>query len=361
VGCVGRDGLDRANTNLHSRGSEFNGQDQWHRSIVVHAVADRSTGPYKVKETVGPGHNPEAFQLKDGRYVIYVIGGYYIADGLDGPWERKRFQFNPRGRPIIEGLSNLTFARREDGSFLMVCRGGGVWLSKTGISPYNQVTDQRVYPAVPGNFEDPVVWRTNIQYHLIVNDWRGRIAYYLRSKDGIHWKVEPGEAYAPGIARYQNGTVVDWFKYERIKVLQDGYGRATQADFAVIDVLKDSDKGSDSHSPKHICIPLTVGRLLTIVDDRPIDADTKSIHVRIAAETGFDPHTDVAIDSLRFGAAEEVNFGRGCKATKVEEVGEDLVVTFAAAGNGITDDSFAAKMLGQTSDGRLLFGYARLP
>ncbi|HYW78674.1 MAG TPA: glycoside hydrolase family protein, partial [Thermoguttaceae bacterium] len=143
------------------------GHHEWGRSIVVHAVADRSTGPYTVKDTVGPGHNPEVFQLKDGRYAIYAIGRYYLADSVDGPWQSGRFEFNPRGRRIIEGLCNLTFARREDGSFLMVCRGGGVWFSRNGITPYNQVTDKRVYPPIDGRFEDPVVWRTNIQYHLI--------------------------------------------------------------------------------------------------------------------------------------------------------------------------------------------------
>ena len=333
----------------------------WPNSSVVHAVADMSTGPYKVKETVGPGHNPEFFQLADGRYVVYVMNGYYIADSVDGPWQRKKFEFQPRDRRIIEGLSNLSFARREDGSYLMVCRGGGIWFSETGISPYNQVTDKRVYPPVAGNFEDPVVWRTPIQYHMIVNDWRGRIAYYLRSKDGIHWKVEPGEAYMPGIARYDDGTVVDWFKYERIKVLQDRHGRATQAHFAVIDVLKRQDKGSDNHSSKHICIPLTVGRLLTLLDEEKITAGTKTIRVKIAAEDGFNPHTDMEIDSLRFGASDEVNFGRGGRALKTERSGDDLIVTFDGAGNGITDDNFAAKLLGKTSDGKLLFGYARLP
>lgn len=341
--------------------SSQRGHHEWRRSIVAHAVADQSTGPYHVKDTVGPGHNPEVFQLRDGRYVIYIIGGYYIADGLDGPWPSKKFEFDARGRRIIAGLSNLTFAQREDGSFLMVCRGGGVWLSQTGISPYLQVTDRRVYPPIDGRFEDPVVWRTNIQYHLIVNDWLGRIAYYLRSKDGIHWKVEPGEAYLPGIARYEDGTVVDWFKYERIKVLQDEYGRATQAHFAVIDVLKNEDKGSDSHSSKHICIPLTVGRLLTILDNGPIDADTESIRVKIAAEDGFDPQTEIDFDTLRFGAAERVNFGKGCKASKTERAGDDLIVTFDGTGNGIAEDNFAAKLLGKTSRGKLLFGYARLP
>ncbi|HUU20679.1 MAG TPA: glycoside hydrolase family protein [Sedimentisphaerales bacterium] len=337
------------------------GHAEWRNSIVVHAVADISTGPYKVKDTIGPGHNPEAFQLKDGRYVIYVIGGYYIADSVDCPWQRKTFEFNQRDRRIIEGLSNLSFARREDGSYLMVCRGGGIWFSETGVSAYNQVTDKRVYPPVAGNFEDPVVWRTPIQYQMIVNDWRGRIAYYLRSKDGIHWKIEPGEAYMPGIAKYEDGTVVDWFKYERIKVLQDKHGRAMQADFAVIDVLKGQDRGSDIHSSKHICIPLTVGRLLTILDKEQITAETKTIRVKIAAEDGFNPHTDIDMDSLRFGASEEVNFGRGSKVIKTERSGDDLIVTFGGIGNGITDDNFAAKLLGKNSSGKLLYGYARLP
>ncbi len=341
--------------------SSQRGHMEWPRSHVVHAVADKSTGPYKVKDTLGPGHNPELFQLKDRRYVVYVMSSYYIADDLNGPWQSGKFEFNTRDRRIIEGLSNLTFSRREDGSFLMVCRGGGVWFSETGISPYNQVTDKRVYPPVEGRFEDPVVWRTNVQYHLIVNDWLGRIAWYLRSKDGINWKVDPGEAYLPGIAMYEDGTKVDWFKYERIKVLQDQYGRATQAHFAVIDVLKRSDKGNDDHSSKHICIPLTVGRLLTILDKQPITADTKTIQVKIEAEDDFNPHKDIDIDSLRFGASEEVNFGRGCKVLKTQKYGDDLIITFDGNSNGITDNNFAAKLLGKTSRGKLLFGYARLP
>ena len=40
------------------------------------------------------------------------------------------------------------------------------------------------------------------------------------------------------INQYEDGTVEDWYKYERIKVLQDEYGRAVQANFAVIDTLR---------------------------------------------------------------------------------------------------------------------------
>jgi len=337
------------------------GHMEWPNSMVVHAVSDHAYGPYKMKQIIGKGHNPEVFRLKDGRFVIYVIDGYYISDDLNGPWESGKFEFDNRDRPIIEGLSNLTFAQREDGTYLMVCRGGGVWFSETGVSPYKQVTDHSVYPPVEGRFEDPVIWKTNIQYHLIVNDWLGRIAYYLRSKDGINWKVDPGEAYQPGIAKYEDGTVEDWFKYERIKVLQDEYGRAYQAYFAVIDTIKWNDLANDHHSSKNITIPLTSGRLITITDTRKIDASTKLIRVKVDAEKDFNPHTDMDIASLRFGAPEEVNYGRGGRVVKTEKSGDDLIITFDGTGNGIADHNFTAKLLGKTASGELLFGYARLP
>lgn len=333
----------------------------WPNSTVYHAVCDKSVGPFMIKDTIGPGHNPEAFRLKDGRVVVYVIDGYYLADGLNGPWTYNKFDFDKRDRPIIEGLSNLTFSRREDGSYLMVCRGGGVWISQTGLTPYNQISDKRVYPPVKGEFEDPVVWRDHVQYHLIVNDWLGRIAFYLRSKDGVDWVTDPGEAYMPGVSVHEDGKVEDWFKYERIKILQDEYGRAIQANFAVIDTLKHEDRPNDNHSSKNISIPLNPGLLLTVLDTKPVTANTKTIRVRIAAEEGFDPQTDIDPGSLRFGASTEVNFGKGCKVLSTAKEGKDLIVTFDAKGNGITAEEFAPKLLGKTTAGKLLYGYARLP
>lgn len=333
----------------------------WPRSTVYHAVCDNSIGPFMIKDTIGPGHNPEAFRLKDGRVVVYVIDGYYLADGLNGPWTRKKFDFDKRDRRIIEGLSNLTFARREDGSYLMVCRGGGVWISQTGLSTYNQISDKRAYPPVKGEFEDPVVWRDHIQYHLIVNDWLGRIAFYQRSKDGVNWVTDPGEAYLPGVSFHEDGKVENWFKYERIKIFQDKYGRAIQANFAVIDTLKVEDQPNDNHSSKNIGIPLNPGVLLTVLDTKPITAKTKTIRVKIAAEEGFNPQTDVDLNSLRFGASTEVNYGRGCKVLDTAKEGKDLIVTFDAKGSGITPEEFAPKLLGRTTAGKLLYGYARLP
>ena len=337
------------------------GHMEWPNSYVFHTVSDNLTGPFKPVRIIGKGHNPEMFRAKDGRYVVYVIDGRYVSDDLNGKWEYGKFDFNARDRRIIEGLSNLSFAQREDSSYVMVCRGGGIWVSRDGLSEYNQLTDKRVYPDVDGRFEDPVIWRDHIQYHLIVNDWLGRIAFYLRSKDGVNWVVDPGEAYMPGVAVHADGQVEDWFKYERLKVYQDKFGRAIQANFAVIDTLKNEDKPFDHHSSKNISIPLNPGLLLTILDEKPITSGTKTIRVKIQAEEGFNPQKDIDVNSLRFGASEEVNYGRGSKVLKTENAGKDLIVTFNGKGNGITKDEFAPKLIGKYKDGRMLYGYARLP
>lgn len=211
----------------------------WFNSTVFHAVSNKLAGPFKIKNSIGKGHNPEAFRLNDGRIVVYVIDGYYIANNEESLiWNYQQFNFDARDRKIIEGLSNLTFTTRPDGSYLMVCRGGGIWLSRDGLSAYKQLTDRSVYPKVEGHFEDPVVWRDSLQYHLIVNDWLGRIAFYQRSKDGVHWVTEQGEAYVPGVSFHKDGEVEHWFKYERPKVFQDKWGRAEQMNFAVIDTIK---------------------------------------------------------------------------------------------------------------------------
>lgn len=337
------------------------GHMEWGNSLVFNTVSDNLTGPFTPRNIIGKGHNPEVFRLKDGRYVLYVIDGRYVTDDINGKWEYGTFDFNPRDRRIIEGLSNLSFAGREDGSFVMVCRGGGIWISKDGLSEYNQITDKRVYPDVAGKFEDPVIWKDHIQYHMIVNDWLGRIAFYLRSKDGIHWVVDPGEAYAPGIAVHEDGRMEDWFKFERIKMYQDNYGRAIQANFAVIDTLKHEDKPYDNHSSKNIGIPLNPGLLLTIQDKKPITANTRQIRVKIEAEEGFNPQTDIDFGSLRFGASEEVNYGRGCSALKTQNDGKDLIVIFDGKGNGISENEFAPKLIGKYKNGKMLYGYARLP
>ena len=334
----------------------------WSNSTVFHATSDNPTGPYRIENSIGKGHNPEAYRLDDGRIVVYVIDGYYIADSEDSHvWSYGRFHFDTRDRNIIEGLSNLTFARRPDGSRLMICRGGGVWVSRDGLSTYHQLTDKRIYPAVHGEFEDPVIWRDSLQYHLIVNDWLGRIAFYQRSKDGVHWITEDGEAYIPGISVHSNGEVEHWFKYERLKIFQDDHGRAIQANFAVIDTIKWEDLPGDRHSSKNICIPLKKSLLMEVLNDTEITPSTRSIELRIRAEENFNPTTDLDINTLRFGSHTQVNYGRGSTPISHKVSGKDLIITFKGKGSGITPDEFAPKLIGKDIHGNMVFGYARLP
>ena len=80
------------------------GHMTWPQSTVFHTTSERLSGPYTICDTIGKGHNPEAFILKDGRPVVYVIDGYYIADSLNGPWTYSHFTFDKRKtEKIIEG------------------------------------------------------------------------------------------------------------------------------------------------------------------------------------------------------------------------------------------------------------------
>lgn len=165
----------------------------------------------------------------------------------------------------------------------------------------------------------------------------------------------------PGISYHKDGEVEKWFKYERAKVFQDSLGRAVQMNFAVIDTIKWEDSPGDKHSSKNICIPLNKGLLLSVLNKEPITPSTRRIELRIKAEPGFNPHTDVDVRSLHFGSFTEVNFGRGCKAVKTRKDGKDLIVVFNGKGSGITADEFAPKLIGRKTNGELLYGYADLP
>lgn len=37
------------------------------------SVSDYLSGPFRIQNFIGKGHNPEAFRLSEGRVVVYVI------------------------------------------------------------------------------------------------------------------------------------------------------------------------------------------------------------------------------------------------------------------------------------------------
>ena len=332
------------------------GHFEWPNSTVVHAVSDQPTGPYKVVKEIGKGHNVTAYQAKDGTWILYIINGCYRAPSLDGPWTRGSLDFDTRGRDNVD-MSNCTFARRSDGSYLMVSRTGEVWISKDGNKePFRRVSNHSAYPPVrAARFEDPVVWKDDVQYNLIVNDWFGRAAYYLRSRDGMHWDWDQGLAYGPGIFRHDDGTVEDWHKIERPRVIQDAKGRATHMLFAVIDDAKEVDKPNDTHSSKAIVVGITPPRTVLV------RKQGERFAAAIEPEAGFDPAKDIDPTSLRFGAPNRVDFGKTGAPLSTKANGSRLIAEFAAADCGFSPNDKTAKLLAKDRKGGLAFGYAALP
>ena len=336
--------------------SSAKGHFEWPNSDVVHAIGDSPTGPFKIVEEIGKGHNVTAYQAKGGTWVLYVIGGCYRSTSLNGPWTRGKLEFDTRGRSGVD-MTNCTFAQRSDGSFLMVSRTGEVWISKDGDKePYRRVSNRAAYPPVrAARFEDPLVWKDDVQYNLIVNDWFGRAAYYLRSRDGQHWNWDQGLAYGPGIFRHEDGKIEDWHKIERPRVFQDEHGRATHMLFAVIDDAKEVDKPNDNHSSKAIAVEVVPPRTVLVrkQGDRFL--------VALEAEKGFNPAKDVDPATVRFGAPSKVDFGRTAAPLSVKANGSRLVAEFSATDCGFESSDQTAKLLASDRKGGLLFGYAPLP
>ena len=342
------------------------------KSRVYHTTSSNINGPYTFIEDIGEGHNPETYLTADSTYVIYIIGGRYTSRSLNGPWKHSTFDFDLRNRKLVAGenrkssLSNLSFARREDNSFLMVDRGGSIWVSRDGLNDaWHQITDHSVYKGNRRYYEDPVLWHDSVQYHMIVNDWNARKAYYMRSLDGRKWITEAGVAYCADDKQFKNifsvhkdGTEEWWYKYERPRIYQDNEGRAAYINFAVIDCVKKADKGSDNHSSKNIVLPLQKPLLTEM-----IKAEGNTYIIKIKAEKDFKPKRDLNIKTLRFGCHSYVNYGKGLKVKKVISQDNDLIVTFIGKGeeSGITPDEWAPKLLGEKKDGSIAFSYVRMP
>lgn len=345
------------------------GHNDWPSSEIVYATGKDPAGPFTVKTIVGGGHNVTRFRTKSGKEILYRIGGAYEAPSITGPWKKHDIRYDLREAPGVS-TSNHTFAEREDGSVLMVSRGGHVWISEDGEKPFFKITRDDLYPPMKrclsvqdhDHFEDPCVWRDEVQYNLLVNDWYGRTAFYLRSADGIRWVWDEGVAFAPQRpVVHADGSVETWHKYERPNVHQDAYGRATHLYLAAIDAPKEMDKPGDGHSSKVIVLPLVVGKRMRIAGPDPVVSGSPTVTVTLLAEPGFDPAKDVDFDSLRFGAPSSVDYGKGAKLLDRKKVGSDVELTFATPDTGLTREDFAAKLLGKTASGGLLYAFGRTP
>ena len=254
-----------------SRWEQATGHNHWWYSQAVSAVSDKLLGPYIDQGLLWPndeggkGHNVTALTLPDGSYAVIVSesrpGDVFVSKSLDGPWTRlgtikiADYQYKALGAP-----SNMSVMIRPDGDFEIVPRSGAILISKTGIlGPYT-VQGPSIYPKVAGlpldTLEDPIVWYSGGLYHILVNSWNKRKSYHLISVDGINdWKFE-GLAYTPRkkFVRYSDGTVNRWKLMERPNVYLEN-GHVAAVTLAVLDVMKNDDRGNDNHGSKVIVIP----------------------------------------------------------------------------------------------------------
>lgn len=359
------------------------GHWEWTRSTTAYAVSDTPTGPYRVVRDItyeyknGLGHNPDIIMVNDGSYILYSIVArqptLFHSDSMSGPWKvlgELKVHLPPGTGPdenyIYQG--NLSGIHLDDGRYLLVNKFGGMMMSESTdpLGPYNILTGFiQQNETVPEKYrqygyEDPVIWRDQVQFHMMINAFWNYRCIYLRSPDGIHWKCDPGTAYTPACTAYEDGTRTSWYKLEHPHVLTDEYGRATHLSLAVIDTVKREDFANDTHSSKNMIMPLVVPKRITMRNSTPVTKDTPKIAILIHSEEGFDAAKDLDLDSLRFGASEEVNFGRGAIAARIQAVKKGAVVIFKGAGNGITEKNFVCKLIGRTKDGGLVVGYSKL-
>ena len=250
-----------------SRWDQANGHKGWSGSKAVHAVADKPTGPYVDKglcwpdNSSGKGHNVTALELLDGSYAVLVSdtrpGDFFTSKSLDGPWAYQGSVKIDANGFSVPAAKNLSFLERPDGSFLMVSKHGVIMISTSGLTGPYKVQGNSVFPqAYDGSNEDPVIWFSGGQYHIVANWFSARKALHLTSADGItNWK-NMGLAYDPtaNFIRYTDGTINHWNNIERPGVLIEN-GHVTHFTFAVVDVAKSQELGNDTHGSKVIVVP----------------------------------------------------------------------------------------------------------
>jgi hypothetical protein len=266
------------------------GFDGWGSSQTIHAVSDTLLGTYVDKGYAfdkGPdaqdphkGHNVSACELPDGTYCLFVNEivpfTMFTSPSLDGPWTNKgHVQIDTNGVTVqlcgdTHLESNVSLVVRPDGQFEIVQRHGIIAIATSLTGPYKVQKPTNTYPQnqqPPATFptiypyrkthldsmapatvedtcvnpEDPVIWYSGGQYHVLYDYPNDRVGYHLTSPDGIHNWTDQGLAYDPRWAQKlfssSDGTVNHWYKMERPGVIMAD-GHITHFTFAVSDVDK---------------------------------------------------------------------------------------------------------------------------
>lgn len=250
-----------------SRWPESAGFGDWPNAVAVHAVSNATLMGSYIPDANPPftmdggkGQNVTGSPLNNGSYVILDSpGNIFLSTSLYGPWAfQATIQITANGYPTGDTTENQSLWQNVDGSFLMATRPFEMMVSPTLTGPY-VIQGPDVLPTIAGltgQPEDPVIWCSGGQYHMVANWWSIRKAWHLTSVDGIHNWTSMGLAYDPttDFIRYTDGTVNHWYNIERPGVFLKN-GHVTAFSFAVSDIEKNSIVAGDGHLTKVIVVP----------------------------------------------------------------------------------------------------------
>ncbi len=290
----------------------------WTTSDPIHAVGDGGAfGPFSdmgfaySNASFGAdphhGHNSSVVALADRTFAMVVSEvvpfTVFTAASLNGPWTP--CSNNPGAGLSVPTsgfggnnnyASNVSLGVGPNGTFEIIQRHGLIATSSSGVcGPYKAQQPTNMYPSsetVPSASaasiypnrqkhldpqapatvestyelaEDPLIWYSGGQYHVLYDYPDDRVGYHLTSIDGVHDWTDRGLAYDPRYAQqifgYTDGTVDHWFKMERPNVVLEN-GHVTYVTFAVSDVDKNDQipAGSD-HGSKVIVVPFDGAQL----------------------------------------------------------------------------------------------------
>jgi MYXO-CTERM domain-containing protein len=234
----------------------------WPQSAIVEAISNGTVLGSYVPSTAGPftgkEQNVTGMVLNDGSFALLDSPGkIYTAASLAGPWAALgAIPITANGFAVAsQTTENQTIWPSVGGSFEVISRNFQEMVSPKNIEgPY--VIQATIPDLESEGYEDPVLWCSGGQYHLVANMYNARKAMHFTSADGIHNWTNMGLAYDPtsNFVRYTDGTINHWYKAERPGVvLQNGH--VTAFSFAVIDVDKTLDLANDTHGSKVIVVP----------------------------------------------------------------------------------------------------------
>jgi hypothetical protein len=306
------------------------GFGSWTSSDPIHAVGDggalgRFTDngyAYNDSSFGGDphhGHNSSVVALDNGTFALVVSEvvpfTIFTSSSLNGPWTP--CTTNPgAGLGVPSGFGGNTNWASNVSHGLIAVSTSGVCGPYTTQQPTNVYPSSEAIPAAnaasiypnrqkhldsqgPSTVEstytlaeDPVIWFSGGQYHVLYDYPDDRVGYHLTSTDGVHDWTDRGLAYDPRYAQqifgYVDGTVDHWYKMERPGVVLEN-GHITYLTFAVSDVDKNNQIGAGSdHGSKVIVVPF---------DGAQLDCDLGGTGCGSVSDAGAGPGGDAGEDA----------------------------------------------------------------